>query len=181
MPHRQSTREHWLVRRPSPSRQADSVPSTEAPVYQQQLWSYQSLAELRPDMRKLRRAGSVRESLLSFLTRSGSHWRRKPSQLLHTTPSAALRSGAVVAVVHASVPELRLAHHPIAGVSRAHVREISLVVRNPEDCSDNRGCARKYRADVVDHLVELRAGKYRSNNSKMRRYSSAHDEGLTNA
>ncbi len=60
------------------------------------------------------------------------------------------------------------------------MREVTLVVRNSKHGSYDGGSTVENRANVVDHLVELRTGRYRSNNSKMRRYSSAHDEGLTN-
>src|SRR5512141_2008128 len=95
--------------------------------------------------------------------------------------SAAFRAGAVVAVVHAGVAEFGLAHDAIAGMSGMHMGEIAPVVGNAEHCTGNGSCAREHRKEVVDHLVESRPGRYRSNSSKMRRYSSAHEEGLTNA
>jgi hypothetical protein len=47
--------------------------------------------------------------------------------------SAALRSGLVVPVVHPVVVELGFRHHPVPGMSAAHVCEIALIIRGADN------------------------------------------------
>jgi hypothetical protein len=49
------------------------------------------------------------------------------------SPLAALRSGLVIAVVHPSVIELGLGHHPVPGMRAAHVSEITLIIRGADN------------------------------------------------
>src|ERR1700737_3032798 len=48
-------------------------------------------------------------------------------------PLAALGSGLVIAVVHPSVIELGLRHHPVPGMRAAHMSEVALVIRNTDN------------------------------------------------
>jgi len=114
----------------------------------------------------------------------GSPWETPAEPVLAHQPLfslAALRSRPIVALVHPGVVELGLAHDAIAGMRRAHVGQVAFIVGHAQHRSDSRSGGGQQGAQQGHHLVEVLFGRYRSNSSKIRRYSSAQEEGLTNA
>src|SRR6266550_2262488 len=79
--------------------------------------------------------------------------------------SAALRPRPIITVVHAGVVEFGLAHHTIARMRRAHVRQVALVIGHAQNRPDCGGGGGQKRAYQVHHLVEVLFGRYRSNSS----------------